>query len=305
MLSRSLGSQAAFGSSVGLSIGPAPPALFLLDKAAEMLAVNRSFEAALEACERGLETIDSGNSTSDQEDAHRFSDVKASFCIIGVQALAELNRWREVLPWVLQQYDAPEKVPARIMQMCILLYSKVEEPQMIQEAVQLWLKDSKNRTLPAYGAVAELYLLHVLIPLGQFGEAELLVQDPVSFPEGQQQGALRFISQSRGEQTDSMLHQKSAHHQEMSDNSQAGRGVLSKLTTILKAVQRTMKTVQSTLCSFWISKLVLATFLVYLLVARLDSASPNSFLWISRLLHLFRQTWNAMFAPYYLARVKQ
>lgn len=306
MLGKGLGSQPAAGSSVALHLGWAPSALFLLDRAAELLAVSRSFDAALEVCERGLETVDSGNNTSDQDDASRFSEVKASFCIIGIQALAELNRWREVLPWVLQQYDAPEKLPARLVQMCILLYIKVEEPQMIQETVQVWLKDSKNRTMPAYGTVAELYLFHVLVPLGQFAEAELLVQDPVSFTEDQRQGALRFISQSKGEQTEPVLPQKSTDHQEMmSDNSRAGQGVPSKLVTILKVIQRVMRTVRSTLCSFWLSKLVLATLLVYLLVARMDSASPASFLWISRLLQFFRHMWKAMFAPYYMARVKQ
>lgn len=47
----------------------------------------------------------------------RFAELKAGFCIVGVQALAEMNQWPGVLPWVLQQYEQPERMAAKIMQM--------------------------------------------------------------------------------------------------------------------------------------------------------------------------------------------
>jgi len=46
----------------------------------------------------------------------RSSDVRFSLCIIGIQALAELNQWEQVLSWVLEIYEIPEKIPAKILQ---------------------------------------------------------------------------------------------------------------------------------------------------------------------------------------------
>lgn len=47
----------------------------------------------------------------------RLAELKAGFCIVGLQALAEMNQWPGVLPWLLQQYEQPERMAAKIMQM--------------------------------------------------------------------------------------------------------------------------------------------------------------------------------------------
>ncbi|GCC41689.1 hypothetical protein chiPu_0025783, partial [Chiloscyllium punctatum] len=45
------------------------------------------------------------------------ADTKSFLCIIGIQALAELNQWDQVLGWILEIYEIPEKIPAKIIQM--------------------------------------------------------------------------------------------------------------------------------------------------------------------------------------------
>lgn len=45
-----------------------------------------------------------------------FGELKAGFCILGIQALAEMNEWPAVLPWILRQYEQ-ERIPAKLMQM--------------------------------------------------------------------------------------------------------------------------------------------------------------------------------------------
>lgn len=47
----------------------------------------------------------------------KYAELKSAFCIVGIQALAELNKWQGVLCWVLQYYGKPEKLPAKILQM--------------------------------------------------------------------------------------------------------------------------------------------------------------------------------------------
>lgn len=44
-------------------------------------------------------------------------EVKCSLCVVGIQALAEMNRWREVLSWVLQYYQLPEKLPPKVLEL--------------------------------------------------------------------------------------------------------------------------------------------------------------------------------------------
>lgn len=44
-------------------------------------------------------------------------ELKAGFCIVGIQALAELNQWPGVLAWVSHHYEHQEDIPAKILQM--------------------------------------------------------------------------------------------------------------------------------------------------------------------------------------------
>ncbi|TNN63172.1 Peroxisome assembly protein 26 [Liparis tanakae] len=146
----------------------------MLDTAAEQMMVHKDFRAAFETCDTGLESC----ANMEQEDS-RCGDVKAGFCILGIQALAELNQWHGVFSWVHQQYEYQEEIPAKIMQMCILLYSKVGEPAAMQEAARVWLHCPSNSRAAGFRTVAELYLLHVLVPLGHRDEAVDLIAGSV------------------------------------------------------------------------------------------------------------------------------
>lgn len=57
----------------------------------------------------------------------------------------------------------------------ILLYTKVGEQAMMQEAGNVWLCCPSNGRLAGFGTVTELYLLHILVPLGHMTEARELV----------------------------------------------------------------------------------------------------------------------------------
>ncbi|KAM9173235.1 peroxisome assembly protein 26 isoform 2-T3 [Pangshura tecta] len=179
-------------SSEPLSLSPVPaPATSLLEEAADLLVVHLDFAAALDRCERGCESLAS------DPDCESSAEVKCSLCIVGIQALAEMNRWREVLSWVLQYYQVPERLPPKILELCILLYSTVKEPHVMLEVDSYWLRDLTNQSLPSYGTLMELHLLHVLLPLGQFVEAEELIQGCDAFNKEQQLEALRTINERR------------------------------------------------------------------------------------------------------------
>lgn len=44
-------------------------------------------------------------------------EVKCSLCVVGIQALAEMDRWREGLSWVLQYYQDPQKLPPKVLEL--------------------------------------------------------------------------------------------------------------------------------------------------------------------------------------------
>uniref|UniRef100_A0A9L0RIT5 Peroxisomal biosis factor 26 n=1 Tax=Equus caballus TaxID=9796 RepID=A0A9L0RIT5_HORSE len=91
----------------------------LLEEAADLLVVHRDFGAALRTCERACRALACGAPA--EEPAGASLEVKCSLCVVGIQALAEMNRWREVLSWVLQYYQAPEKLPPKVLELWLLL----------------------------------------------------------------------------------------------------------------------------------------------------------------------------------------
>lgn len=268
----------------------------MLDTAAEQMMVHKDFQAAFDTCERGLESL----ANMEQED-NRCGEFKAGFCIVGIQALAELNQWQGVLPWVLQQYEHQEKIPAKIMQMCILLYSKVGEPAAMQEAARVWLHCPSNSRVTGFGTVAELYLLHVLVPLGHRDEAlELIVGEVGSsaFTEDQRQTALDVLEEKERQNQDLPLNPIISPDSGITAHPVSTQGsLIHKLTAMVRFLYRKVMVTGSG--SFPLRRVFLAAVLLYMLFIRMDPALPSSFMWISKLLELLRQMWRAMFAPYY------
>ncbi|KAM9334940.1 peroxisome assembly protein 26 [Symphorus nematophorus] len=270
----------------------------MLDSAAEQMMVHKDFQAAFDTCDRGLESL----SNMEPED-NRCAEFKAGFCILGIQALAELNQWQDVLSWVLQQYEHQEKIPAKIMQMCILLYSKVGEPAEMQDAARVWLHCPSNSRVMGFGTVAELYLLHVLVPLGHRDEAvELIVGEigNAAFTEEQRQTALDVVEEKERQSQEPPLNPRMSPNSDTTAQTFSAQGaVVHKLEAMFRFFYRQLLLTRSG--SFSLRRIFLAAVLLYMLFLRLDPALPSSFMWISKLLQLIRQMWSTMFAPYYQA----
>lgn len=271
------------------------PITNMLDSAAEQMMVSRDFQAAFDTCDRGLESLDS----LEAEDS-RCEEFRAGFCILGIQALAELNQWQDVLSWVLQQYEHQENIPARIMQMCILLYSKVGQPAVMQEAARVWLLCPLNSGVSGFRTVAELYLLHILLPLGHGEEARELIVGEVgsaAFTEDQRQTALEVMEEKERRDQEAPSNPNVSPSSEIAAHPQGS--AVHKLAAMLRFLYRKVMMCRS--ASFPLRRLFLAAVLIYVLFFRLDPALPSSFMWISKLYQLLRQMWTAMFAPYYQA----
>ncbi|CAL9682863.1 unnamed protein product [Knipowitschia caucasica] len=271
--------------------------LHVLESAAQHFILHKDFETVFETCDGALQNITKG----DQED-ERSEDVKTGFCILGIQALAELNEWCRVLPWVLQQYESQEKIPAKIIQMCILLYSKVGEAVVVSDVVHVWLHCGANGRASGFATVMELYLAHILLPLGQLEEARELILGEVgisTLSEEQRQMALIIIDEKHNDHT-SLI--PSASFVACPLTSKPQGTMLFKLGAIIKYLYK--KLLGPLSGSSHLPQGLLVVVLLYMLLLRLDPALPSSFIWITKLHQMIRQLWTALFGPHYHAMKK-
>ncbi|NP_001291056.1 peroxisome assembly protein 26 [Esox lucius] len=268
--------------------------LSLLDSAAEQLMVLRDFRSAFNTCESGLESL----RNADQEDS-RYGELKMSLSVVGIQALAELNQWHGVLPWILHNYECPEKIPAKIMQMCLLLYTKVGEQAAMQEAGNVWLHFPSNRRLTGYGTVAELYLLHILVPLGHTKEARELIFEEVgsvAFAEDQKQTALDIVENKEN------LSQQQPANPSPDPSEVVVVGLATPQGAVIGSVEAMLRLLYRGLSvastgTLHLRRFFLAVVILYILFVRMDTAHPSSFPWISRLIQVLNQMRDALFSP--------
>ncbi|NWX88268.1 PEX26 protein, partial [Nothoprocta pentlandii] len=271
----------------------------LLEEATDLLVLHRDFAAALERCEAGCGSLGPAGAEAEAEagaEAGSSAEVKCSLCVVGIQALAEMNRWREVLPWLLQYYEAPEHLPGKVLELCILLYSKVREPQVMLEVGSSWLRDITNKSLPEYSSLLELYLLRVLLPLGQFEEAEELVRGCEALDSAQQLALLRTVCESQCQWTQQEEMHSVAEEQQGTTREAVLGALPQKLLAMLTLLRRALRSISSHFYLIPYKKMLLAVFMLYLVV-RLDPASPTSLPFLYRLVQLFRQAWAAVFPP--------
>ncbi|XP_076862473.1 peroxisome assembly protein 26 [Brachyhypopomus gauderio] len=271
----------------------------LVDIAIEHLMVRKDFHSAFDTCEKGLNSL-----ASDEQDetCSRHGDLKAALCIVGIQALAELNQWQDVFTWVLKHYSETEKIPAKIMQMCILLYTKVAEQATVQEAVRSWLHCSSNMGQAGFSSVAELYVLHVLLPLGRTAEAVELLEDEVgqvAFTQDQRHTALTIVK-SHDAEPEPLSHPNTHPDPVEAETAPKPQGSLvRRLNAVLRLLYRSLSIATTSVSSNSLHRALLLLFMIYLLLIRMDPALPSAFPWIHQLYRLFQQMWNAMFGPYY------
>lgn len=274
-------------SEPALALPAASPAVHLLEEAADLLVVNLDFHAALDTCERAFQSL------AEEPASGTVVEVKCSLCVVGIQALAEMDRWREALPWVLGHYHVPEKLPPKVLELCILLYSKMKEPEAVLGVAGAWLQDPDNQGLPEYGSLAKLHLFRLLLPSGRLSEAEELVVGSGAFSEEQRAEALQAIHTARQQPTQE--HLNSQEPQKLSQE-----GLLSrKLLSLLMLLRRLWGSAVSHLLSQPFRKGLLAALILCLLVLRFDPAAPSSLPFLYQLTQLFRRIQKATLSRLY------
>ncbi|KAG8509176.1 Peroxisome assembly protein 26 [Galemys pyrenaicus] len=272
---------------------PTPSAaVVLLEEASDLLVVHLDFPGALQTCERAWLSLDKDSPAEDPAGTYVLGLphylVTVGRDLSSQEALAEMDRWQEVLPWVLQYYQVPEKLPHKVLELC-----KMQEPGAILDVARAWIQDLDNQGLPEYRALVQLHLHRVLLPLGFLLEAEELVVGSAAFSEEQRLDALQAISTARQQQNRKLSHSKEA--QKLSHEDSFSHKFLSLLTLL----RRLWDSAVSHFFSLPFRKSLLAALLLCLLVVRFDPASPSSLPFLYKLAQLFHRIREAMFSPFY------
>uniref|UniRef100_A0A8C9FJS1 Peroxisomal biogenesis factor 26 n=1 Tax=Pavo cristatus TaxID=9049 RepID=A0A8C9FJS1_PAVCR len=283
------GGESPPSSPPAAAMGDGPPAwsqasaqaASLLEEAAELLVLQRDFAAALERCEAGCGSL--GPAPGPDRCEENCSSGKSLYVRCKP---CHVSSWE--VPAVS---NCTELLPSNISFLCcsILLYSKVREPQVMLEVGSNWLRDQTNKSLPEYGSLLELYLLHVLLPLGRFEGAEELVYNCDVLDSEQKLAFVETICEKRCQWTQ----QEEMHSAHNEQEDKATETVLGRLSLCCL----TLRSMSSHFYLLPYKKMLLATFLLYLVVVRLDPASPTSLPFICKLVQLFRQAWAAVLSP--------
>lgn len=274
-------------SEPALALPAVSPAVHLLEEAADLLVVHLDFHAALETCERAWRSL------AEEPASGTVVDVRCSLCVVGIQALAEMDRWREALSWVLQYYQNPEKLPPKVLELCILLYSKMKDPGAMLDAAGAWLRDPDNQGRPEYASLVKLHLFRLLLPLGRSSEAEELAAGSAAFSEEQRVEVLQAVHTARQQHT-----QEHPNSQEPQRPRQEG-SFSHKLLSLLMLLRRLWGSVVSHLLSQPFRKGLLAALILCLLVLRFDPAAPSSLPFLYQLTQLFRRIQKATLSRLY------
>lgn len=120
----------------------------------------KNFDACIEHCEHGLSRVklctDSENFSS--------KEYTEQLCVLAVQAHAERNTWQEVLPFVQKVYGDIEHSPAAIVQLCLLLFAKLQDYPQCQALANIWLRNPDNYTDPEYPHIVDIFVQRVMFP---------------------------------------------------------------------------------------------------------------------------------------------
>ncbi|XP_071960213.1 uncharacterized protein [Antedon mediterranea] len=107
-----------------------------------------------------------------------FSDVmKECLCIIGVQALAEMSRWQDVLPFLQTQYGPVQQFPPKLVQLCMVLNVHVDNHKQAQEIYKQYSNQSARKlSSEQHTHFIELLFAHVLFPQEKWTEAVKIIE---------------------------------------------------------------------------------------------------------------------------------
>ncbi|CAN0064707.1 unnamed protein product [Lampetra planeri] len=213
---------------------------------------------------------------------------RATLCALGVQALAEMERWAEVLPWVLAQYGSAGNLPA--------------QNDII---TGLSLECCVDQTQDGSALVAELHLTYVLLPLRRWGEAEELLSSMTEVWESWRGDRAQVLLQEARERAASVPKQRPCDQQQQPplpaqtngdgiSSSSSSRPVNERWGRVCRTILAVMSVAGAP-----VRQAALFLFLLSMLLFQLDPASPAALRPTSALVRMLVRAWRATMGRLY------
>ncbi len=116
---------------------------------------------------------------------------------------------------------------------------------MMQEAARVWLRCPSNGRVSGFGTVAELYLLHVLVPLGHRDEALELIAGEVgsgAFTEDQRQTALDIVEEKERQNQEPLLNPRISPNSDTTAQTVSTQGLITHFSPYIMIYTESLST---------------------------------------------------------------
>lgn len=232
-------------------------------------------------------THDFANNTS-KNDLKRV--YEESLCILAIQAYAELDQWQYVEPFLTHCYGTPAAYPVKVVQLCLLLYSKVHSYAIAEGVALQWLAYPNNQlqhTSTQYCSILELFVSQVLLPQGKVEEAYQLVERTECLRPETKLGFLKHLKEVK-ERLDAQTKEQDAE-----DTRSALMKFVDKIGQLVarffpKAIYRQ------------IQKLAVMGLILYLILFKTNLDLSSSISHAAVLWSGVARIWYSLFAPFHL-----
>ncbi|XP_077987385.1 peroxisome assembly protein 26-like [Glandiceps talaboti] len=232
------------------------------------------------------------------------SDLVESLCILIVQAYGETSQHQQVLPFLKECYHGIRHLPAKLIQICILLYGKFEDFETAEPVFREWKKFPPNQRLPAYPGILEVYILNILLPQMKCSEAIRLADSDTVVNIDRKIAIIKFVKKF-----ENAVAQEKTTEQDGAgkDQQNEGKGVVFPKgfnASIQKLGQHLFSSIPFANFTF-IKRLAVVAVFLYLILFKTNLDTVSGLAYASQLWRGIVRIWKSMFAPYHVASTSQ
>lgn len=270
---------------------------------AKSLLVLRHFQEAVQVCCEAL-ALKQNDDIKDSPRGRTSEQWISSkdFAVIGVQAYAERNQFREAVTFASQVFGCPEGFPAKVLELCIYMLLKTSNWGKAAELAEKWLECEENFSLKLeYCQIAECYIKHILFPQELFEKIQqFLKRNEVLTPE-QRKILLRFSRPCSKEKVESCISSVANTPSKVTAPPRlihgAAHGVILRVIAVFRKLQSLYNTVSYHQKTKTLLRIVILFFFTYsfLTAAGYQGLTKNS--GISILWQAVLSAWRALLSP--------
>ncbi|KAH9507460.1 hypothetical protein Btru_058149 [Bulinus truncatus] len=165
------------------------------------LFVMTKFDECFYVCE---EVIKTAKCEPEQE---RTQELIEAATALSIQALAETDKWHQVVDFIVGTYGSIDLTPPRIIQVCILLHAHVKEYPSCHNIMKAWLNNPHNLSHCQCSKVIRIYAHHILCPTGSYEILQEIIESCQSLSDYDKSALLQLPQAGRFESARKSQHE--------------------------------------------------------------------------------------------------